>query len=320
MFSPVFSAAYPSRLNSLSLPRQQVYFQSSAIQNPEKHADALKDAVFLHRNRPLRSGEGTPYFAHQEGVESLIFKHGGTETEALAGLFHDGIEKDGAYWGGSNKEEMFASLAKKHGPAIANLVLECTDPSGFAGNDKKAAKGLLMVRQPHLSTPGGRLVKMADLLDNLQALQSSIYAKGLEQTFQNFRGIDGPSPVANSYRDYLLLTKAFLTLEGIKPQTKNALMEKIETLQTDDVDLRTRYRMTLLFNFIEAVEKYYALTAEHVAGVQAIGPVNQVFEEAPTYEAILKKLNLLTAAESNYPQTHQEVLNLKEVIAKAANI
>jgi hypothetical protein len=56
--------------------------------------EALAWAAGLHRDQ-ARKNTKVPYIAHLVAVSSLVLEDGGTETEAIAGLFHDATEDCG---------------------------------------------------------------------------------------------------------------------------------------------------------------------------------------------------------------------------------
>lgn len=74
---------------------------------------------------------GAPYIGHLLIVAGLIIDHGGTETQAIAGLLHDSIEDTDL-----TKE----ALADMLNPEVATIVMACTDADDPAA--KEAEKKL----------------------------------------------------------------------------------------------------------------------------------------------------------------------------------
>ncbi|MCP9860882.1 MULTISPECIES: HD domain-containing protein [unclassified Cyanobium] len=83
-----------------------------------RYAAALGWAEQLHRDQ-LREGKNVPYLSHVIAVSSLVWEDGGNEDQAIAGLLHDAIEDAG---------QSHASIAHRFGAAVADIVLDCTDP------------------------------------------------------------------------------------------------------------------------------------------------------------------------------------------------
>lgn len=85
----------------------------------DQYQEALNYAFELHRNQ-YRKGCGVPYISHLLAVSSLVLEHGGTETQAIAGLLHDAVEDQGG------EPTLFAIIAK-FGPEVGAIVAGCTD-------------------------------------------------------------------------------------------------------------------------------------------------------------------------------------------------
>jgi (p)ppGpp synthase/HD superfamily hydrolase len=78
---------------------------------------ALLFALDKHRKQ-VRKGSGVPYVTHLLSVASLVAEFGGDEAQAIAGLLHDSIEDQGV---------TEADLVERFGPAVARIVVACTD-------------------------------------------------------------------------------------------------------------------------------------------------------------------------------------------------
>lgn len=72
-----------------------------------------------------RKTDDTPYISHLMGVAALVIEHGGSETQAAAGLLHDIIEDT------SMTHDRLALLV---GAEVADIVLDCTDDADRPAN------------------------------------------------------------------------------------------------------------------------------------------------------------------------------------------
>src|SRR5664279_811222 len=86
-----------------------------------KFHEALSYASPLHTDQ-LRKGTDIPYAAHLLGVASLVLYYGGTETQAIAALFHDAIEDLGPQY----REP----IRTRFGQNVLDIVEACTDAEG----------------------------------------------------------------------------------------------------------------------------------------------------------------------------------------------
>jgi (p)ppGpp synthase/HD superfamily hydrolase len=95
--------------------------------------DALMCAVRVHGGQ-LRKGAdgdaGIPYISHLLSVGALVLEDGGDEDEAIAALLHDTLE--------DQPEKVTRSdLARRFGPRVRDLVVQCTDtPPDYTGGAK----------------------------------------------------------------------------------------------------------------------------------------------------------------------------------------
>jgi hypothetical protein len=58
--------------------------------------------------------------AHLLAVCSLVIEHGGSEDQAIAALLHDAAEDQGG-------EAILCEIGARYGPAVAEIVADCTD-------------------------------------------------------------------------------------------------------------------------------------------------------------------------------------------------
>jgi len=112
-----------------------------------RYSDALGWAADLHAGQ-LRKGSGHPYVAHLLSVSALVWRDGGSEDEAIAGLLHDAIEDQGV-----TQQE----IAERYGERVAHIVELCTDSDGAPKPPWRARK------RAHLDV---LRVVAADKLDN----------------------------------------------------------------------------------------------------------------------------------------------------------
>ena len=89
---------------------------------PRWHASSDFDTAFsvareYHADQ-TRKTDDTPYISHLMAVSALVTEHGGSQVQAAAALLHDVIE---------DTSMTHAHLTELVGPAVADIVLECTD-------------------------------------------------------------------------------------------------------------------------------------------------------------------------------------------------
>ena len=92
-----------------------------------RYGEALQWAEELHRNQ-RRKGKQVPYISHLISVSALVWEDGGNEDQAIAALLHDAIEDAG---------QSHSLIAERFGPAVADIVLDCTDTSPDAAPGEK---------------------------------------------------------------------------------------------------------------------------------------------------------------------------------------
>ena len=105
----------------------------------ERFDEAFAHARRLHRSQSRKTaasdgGEappGAPYIGHLLSVAGIVIDHGGTETQAIAGLLHDSIEDTEA-----DSEEKLAALV---GAEVAAIVRACTDVDDPDQKDRERA-------------------------------------------------------------------------------------------------------------------------------------------------------------------------------------
>src|SRR3954464_1449415 len=85
-----------------------------------KFDEALAYASELHRHQARKGPAGIPYIAHLMSVSALVLEAGGSETQAIAALLHDGPEDRGG-------EARLADIEREFGAGVAKIVSDCSD-------------------------------------------------------------------------------------------------------------------------------------------------------------------------------------------------
>lgn len=121
-----------------------------------RYADALSWSATLHAAQ-VRKGSGHPYVAHLLSVSALIWRDGGSEDEAIAGLLHDAIEDQGV-----TRQQ----IAERCGERVAHIVELCTDAAGSAKPPWRLRKEAHLARLAGVRDLDVLRVVAADKLDN----------------------------------------------------------------------------------------------------------------------------------------------------------
>lgn len=127
-----------------------------------------------HHGSQTRKGKPVPYVAHLMQVAGLVLEYGGGVDEAVAGLLHDVLE--------DCEGVTEASLRELFGPAVARIVVACTDTlEGDTPDDKSPWKErklsyLARLREADASC---RLVSACDKLHNLRDMLADIRWEGV---------------------------------------------------------------------------------------------------------------------------------------------
>ncbi|XP_048185971.1 guanosine-3',5'-bis(diphosphate) 3'-pyrophosphohydrolase MESH1 isoform X1 [Perognathus longimembris pacificus] len=121
--------------------------------------EAADFAARKHRQQRRKDPEGTPYINHPIGVARILAHEAGVTDIAVlqAALLHDTVEDTD-----TTPEE----LELRFGAQVRRLVEEVTDDKALPKSERKR---LQVERAPH-SSPGAKLVKLADKLYNLRDL------------------------------------------------------------------------------------------------------------------------------------------------------
>ncbi|XP_045142276.1 guanosine-3',5'-bis(diphosphate) 3'-pyrophosphohydrolase MESH1 isoform X1 [Echinops telfairi] len=121
--------------------------------------EAVDFAARKHRRQRRKDPEGTPYINHPIGVARILTQEAGvTDIVVLqAALLHDTVE---------DTDTTLEEVEQHFGAQVRSLVEEVTDDKTLP---KLERKRLQVERAPHTS-PGAKLVKLADKLYNLRDL------------------------------------------------------------------------------------------------------------------------------------------------------
>lgn len=145
-----------------------------------RYEDALVFAHQQHRAQTRKQSD-IPYISHLLAVSALVLEHGGNETEAIAGLFHDMLEDVGEHIG--------PEIETRFGTEVLAIVRECSDAVARPGVDKEP---WLLRKQRYLAqipdkSPSAKLVTSCDKLHNLTTIVRAHHAIG-DEIWQRFTG------------------------------------------------------------------------------------------------------------------------------------
>lgn len=122
---------------------------------PEK---AREFARTKHRGQKGKR-PGELYIQHVETVVEILKNHGHEQAVVLAGAYlHDCLEKTATTIG---------ELICEFGEEVAELAYWLTDPEDSTGDEKELLSAWLLGRAPI----GAKLIKLADIIDNAEAIR-----------------------------------------------------------------------------------------------------------------------------------------------------
>lgn len=139
---------------------------------------ALVKAFDLHRYQ-TRKSTGVSSLGHLLGVASIVIDAGGTEDEAIAGLFHDAVEDQGG-------RDVLDEIRADYGINVARIVEGCTDAYETPKPDWRTRKERHIANLPEESK-SVHTVYAADKVHNLRTLLESVRRDGPE-AFTHFKG------------------------------------------------------------------------------------------------------------------------------------
>ena len=151
--------------------------------NNERLSRAFDLALELHGDKP-RKGSNISYMGHLLGVTAIVIDDGGSESEVLAALLHDGPEDAGG-------EETLDRIRDEFGDEVAEIVDHLSDtvedpkPPWKARKEEYLAK-LQALPVDDLDSKVLR-VSLADKLHNVRSIRLDMYSVG-EEIWTRFNG------------------------------------------------------------------------------------------------------------------------------------
>ena len=177
---------------------------------------ALADAARLHLDQ-CRKGTTIPYISHLLVVAGLVLEDGGTEDEAIAALLHDAVE---------DQDETPDHIAARYGPAVAQIVAECSGPMG-EGNGSWRQRKQATIDQVPVASPGALRVELADKLHNARAILAD-YRRIGDDLWTRFNAPNGRDDVVWYYDELAL---------AFRRSTSGPLLDELERTVTALRDL-----------------------------------------------------------------------------------
>jgi (p)ppGpp synthase/HD superfamily hydrolase len=167
-----------------------------------KFDEALAYASDLHRTQVRKGPAGIPYIAHLMSVAALVLEAGGSETQAIAALLHDGPEDQGG-------AEVLAEIKQRFGAEVAAIVEACSDT---LEEPKPAWRPRKEAYIAHLADApqDALLVSLADKVHNARSIVSDYRVEG-PTVFERF------NPDSDQHWYYGELARAFRSRLGDQP-------------------------------------------------------------------------------------------------------
>lgn len=151
--------------------------------DPDQFKRAFDLALELHGDQ-TRKGSDIPYMGHLLGVTSIVIDDGGSKSEVLAALLHDGPEDAGG-------EETLARIRDEFGQEVAEIVDHLSDTFEDPKPPWKARKENYLAELEALPADEfGRKVlrvSLADKLHNVRSIQLDKHEVG-EEIWNRFNG------------------------------------------------------------------------------------------------------------------------------------
>ncbi|HMT06315.1 MAG: HD domain-containing protein [Solirubrobacterales bacterium] len=149
----------------------------------DRFRKAIDLALDLHGEQP-RKGSEVPYMGHLLGVTSIVIDDGGSESEVLAALLHDGPEDAGG-------EKTLARIRAEFGDEVAEIVAHLSDTFEDPKPPWRARKEAYLADLKALPTDDfGRKVlrvSLADKLHNVRSILLDSHEAG-EEIWDRFTG------------------------------------------------------------------------------------------------------------------------------------
>jgi (p)ppGpp synthase/HD superfamily hydrolase len=138
-----------------------------------KVGEALAFAAEVHAGQ-RRKGKDEPYLSHVLAVTALVTHLGGDETQIIAAALHDTVEDHGG-------AEMAAEIRRRFGPAVEQIVRECSDSIVADGEQRPPWRQRKSEQLHHIATRGAApasLVEACDKVANLTEIVEDVQAHG----------------------------------------------------------------------------------------------------------------------------------------------
>ncbi|BDU71244.1 HD domain-containing protein [Mesoterricola silvestris] len=130
---------------------------------------AMAFAARVHTGQ-FRKGTTVPYLSHVLAVTATALENGAGEDVAIASLLHDAVEDGGGL-------PVLEEIRARFGPAVADLVLECTDALSVPKPPWRQRKEAYLAHLAEASD-GARLIVLGDKLHNCRSLVRDLRACG----------------------------------------------------------------------------------------------------------------------------------------------
>lgn len=141
----------------------------------ERLTEACRFAIEHHATQ-VRKGTEIPYVSHLLQVSGLVLEHGGDIDQAAAALLHDTLE--------DCPEVTVSELERRFGPAVARMVVDCSDTiasdDGASGGPKPTWQERKDSYLTHLATadPRSVLIAFCDKVHNLGTITDDLLEHG----------------------------------------------------------------------------------------------------------------------------------------------
>ena len=143
----------------------------------ERLTEACRFAI-EHHAAQVRKGTEIPYVSHLLQVSGLVLEHGGDIDQAAAALLHDTLE--------DCPEVTVSELERRFGPAVARMVVDCSDTIASEVDASSGTKSRWQERKDaylaHLATADAAsvLVAFCDKVHNLGTINDDLLEHGPE--------------------------------------------------------------------------------------------------------------------------------------------
>jgi (p)ppGpp synthase/HD superfamily hydrolase len=159
-------------------PDSQRPTRASALAKAEKRICEANRIAWRRHGSQTRKGRVTSYMSHLTQVHGIVIDAGGGPDEAIAALLHDGLEDAPDTAERARREQI---LESRFGPAVLQIVLDCTDTTREESADHKGPwreRKNRYLAQLQGAAEASRLVAACDKRQNLGGLVSDLRSEG----------------------------------------------------------------------------------------------------------------------------------------------